>query len=90
MNKVKKISEAQHKEIAEDLNEIIDMISSLSVKVANYGGKTKMRFIYNRLTKNQLGISDIRFEMENRMLCDYPDAPLYTQCRKYKKESGTQ
>ena len=74
-----------HYEIAEEINEIIDRISRLSLKISNAGGKKKTQTISNRLSKHQREISEIRFELENKMLNDFPDAELYTQQRKYRE-----
>ena len=80
------ISIQEHKEIAEEINEIIDRMSSLAGKISNYGGKTNMRSIHNRLDKSRMAVSDIRFDLENLMLKDHPDAPLYTSYRDYRVE----
>lgn len=86
--KKKSIDIQEHKEIAEEINEIIDRMTSLVVKISNSGGKTNMRLITNRFDKSTVAISDIRFDLENLMLKDYPDAPLYTSYRDYRMEEN--
>ena len=85
MNK-KVINIQDHKEIAQEINDIIDRLSSLSAKISNCGGKTTMRSTTNKLDKTREVISDIRFIFENLMLKDYPDAPLYTSYRNYRSK----
>lgn len=78
------ISLDQHAAIAEEINDIIERITHLEVFIANCGGKTKTRKIYNKLSKARDMVVDARWDLENEMLHDYPDAPLYTSYRDYR------
>lgn len=74
----------QHAKTAEEINEIIERITHLEGFIANCGGKTKTRKIYNKLSKARDMVVDARWDLENELLQDYPDAPLYTSYRDYQ------
>ena len=74
-----------HGEIAEEINRIIDDVTRLGVKISNLGGKTRMRSLCDNLIKQRDSISAIRYELEELMSKEYPNAPLYTQHRDYRE-----
>lgn len=82
----KRIELEDHKRIADDINELIEGLVHLIVDVSNSGGKTKMRGICDRISKIKNELSSVRWDLENMMLADFPNAPLYTQYREYRKE----
>lgn len=77
-----------HARFAEEINELIDRIVLLNVDVSNTIGKTKTLNIYYELKKAEDKLSSVRWKLENIMLADFPDAPLYTSYRKYREEDA--
>jgi len=82
----KKITLSEYEKLGEQFNEIIDKIVHLECDVMKFIGKTKARKKANQLSKAQNMISEIRYDIENEMLIENPDAPLITSFRKYRGE----
>ncbi len=76
-----------HERMAEEINELCDRLVSLSVDVSNTIGKTKARKMTDKIDKIKDELSSVRFQLEDIMLNEYPNAPLYTSYRKYRTDA---
>lgn len=83
------ISLEKHADFAERINSIIEQTTNLLVEVGRAGGSKKhTQHILKKLTAGKELISNARWDLENDMLKTFPEAPLYTQYRKYRGEKG--
>ncbi len=89
MNGVKKrVKLDDHARFAGEINELIDRSVILDVDISNTIGKTTALKISSELKKAGDKLSSARWKLENIMLADFPDAPLYTSYRKYRREDA--
>ena len=80
----KVITIEQHGEFAEEINELIDRVITLSTTVSCAGGKTKMRPIQSQLVKAYDILIDARQQLENDLCSNHEPDKFYQDYRKYR------